>query len=165
MGASDVPGRGERSVQRSLFGEEPERPAADTSTFRSCHVHRIRPPVKAHGGKYYLAPKIVPILLDVRAKVTEYLEPCAFGASVFLAMPRMKREILGDINPNVVALWTVLSAAESARQLSSRLADVAYDERTFETAKRETSGTMIEQATRFLIRCRFSRGGLGKNFD
>ncbi|HUY87318.1 MAG TPA: DNA adenine methylase [Pirellulales bacterium] len=164
MGASDVPGREERSVQRSLFGEEPVAPAADASAFHGCHVHRIRPPVKAHGGKYYLAPKIVPILLDVRAKVTEYLEPCAFGASVFLAMPRMKREILGDINPGVVALWTVLSQKEPAAELSRRLAAAAYDQNTFEAAKGETSANLIEQATRFLIRCRFSRGGLGKDF-
>lgn len=159
-----MPERQDRPLQRSLFGDDPERPAADASAFYGTTVHRIRPPVKAHGGKYYLSRQIVPILLDVRAKVTEYLEPCAFGASIFLAMPSMEREILGDINPNVVALWTVLSAAESARELSSRLASVAYDERTFEAAKRETSADLIEQATRFLIRCRFSRGGLGKDF-
>jgi DNA adenine methylase len=164
MGASEVPGRDSRSVQRSLFGEEPIAPAADPSAIAAYHVHRIRPPVKAHGGKYYLAPKIVPILLNVRAKVTEYLEPCAFGASVFLAMPRMKREILGDINPDVVALWTVLSNRESAAELTRRLAAVPYTEETFEAAKRETGVTLIERATRFLIRCRFSRGGLGKDF-
>jgi site-specific DNA-adenine methylase len=164
MRASDVPGRGGRSVQRSLFGEEPVAPAAAASAFAGCRVDRIRPPVKAHGGKYYLAPKIVPILVNVRAKVTEYLEPCAFGASVFLAMPRMKREILGDINPDVVALWTVLSNRASAAELTRRLAAVPYTEETFQAAKREMGVTLIERATRFLIRCRFSRGGLGKDF-
>ena len=164
MGASDLSGRKERSVQQSLFGDLPAAPAADASVFAGCRVDRIRPPVKAHGGKYYLAPKIVPILLNVRAKVTEYLEPCAFGASVFLAMPRMKREILGDINPDVVALWTVLSNKESAAALSQRLAAIPYTEEAFQAAKRETGITLIEQATRFLIRCRFSRGGLGKDF-
>lgn len=111
MALPNTLGGQDQSIQQSLFGDEPALPAADASAFCGCHVHRIRPPVKAHGGKYYLAPKIVPILLSVRANVTEYLEPCAFGASVFLAMPRMKREMLGDINPDVVALWTVLGAA------------------------------------------------------
>ncbi|HUY88265.1 MAG TPA: hypothetical protein VMV10_06000 [Pirellulales bacterium] len=74
MGASNVPGREERSVQRSLFGEEPAAPAADASAFHGCHVQRIRPPVKAHGGKFYLAPKIVPILLSVRAAVKRVLQ-------------------------------------------------------------------------------------------
>jgi DNA adenine methylase len=164
MGASDLPGGERRSLQRSLFGETPVAPAADPSAFSGCRVDRIRPPVKAHGGKYYLAPKIVPILLSVRAKITEYLEPCAFGASVFLAMPRMQKEILGDINPDVVALWTVLSKKESAAELSQRLAATAYDQATFEAARQGTNGNLIEQATRFLIRCRLSRGGLGKDF-
>ena len=164
MALPNVPGGQEGPIQRSLFGDEPAAPQTAASAFGGCHVHRIRPPVKAHGGKYYLAPKIVPILMNVRAKVTEYLEPCAFGASVFLAMPRMKREILGDINPDVVALWTVLSSKESAAALSQRLANVPYTAETFEVARSEANGTMIEQATRFLIRCRFSRGGLGKNF-
>lgn len=73
-------------------------------------VHRLRPPVKAHGGKYYLARQIVPILLEVRERITEYLEPCAFGASVFLAMPRMEREILGD---NV---WSIPRLVENSRE-------------------------------------------------
>jgi hypothetical protein len=41
-------------------------------------VKRIRPPVKAHGGKFYLAREIVPILLSAPGKPKEYLEPCAF---------------------------------------------------------------------------------------
>lgn len=164
MGASDLSGRDSRSVQRSLFSEEPVAPSADPSVFAGCRVDRIRPPVKAHGGKFYLAPKIVPILLNVRTTVTEYLEPCAFGASVFLAMPRMKKEILGDINPDVVALWTVLSNRDSAAELTNRLAAVPYTEESFQAVKREASVHLIERATRFLIRCRFSRGGLGKDF-
>ena len=127
-------------------------------------VHRIRPPVKAHGGKYYLARQIVPILLGVREKITEYLEPCVFGGSVFLAMPRFQREILGDINPNVVSLWTVLSDSRSAGELSDCLRDISYNRPTFEAAKQRDAATIIEQTTRFLIRCRFSRGGLGKDF-
>lgn len=154
----------ERATQRSLFGDEPAAPAADASAFRGGQVYRIRPPVKAHGGKFYLAPKIVPILLNVRAKVTEYVEPCAFGASVFLAMPRMQREILGDINPDVVALWTVLSNKDSATELTRRLATVPYTQEAFEAAKCDSGITPIERATQFLIRCRFSRGGLGKDY-
>ena len=67
-------------------------------------IRRIRPPVKAHGGKYYLAPKIVPVLLSAPGDPDEYLEPCVFGGSVFLALPRFRREILGDVNPDVINL-------------------------------------------------------------
>ena len=127
-------------------------------------IQRLRPPVKAHGGKYYLARQIVPILLGVREKVTEYLEPCAFGASVFLAMPRVQREILGDINPDVAALWTVLSNDGLSAALADRLDGVPYNESTFEGAHSPSDGTLLDRAMRFLITCRFSRGGLGKSF-
>ena len=152
-------------TQKCLEFPDESPPAADEAAFAaSVTIHRIRPPVKAHGGKYYLARRIVPILLSVREKVTEYLEPCAFGASVFLAMPRVDREILGDINPDVVAMWTVLARASLADALADRLAEIPYTRTTFDAAKEEGSATLIERATRFLIRCRFSRGGLGRDF-
>jgi DNA adenine methylase len=120
--------------------------------------------VKAHGGKYYLARRIVPILLSVRRRVTEYLEPCAFGASVFLAMPRFEREIIGDINPGVVDLWKVLSDEHSSEELGARLSEIPYRQSAFEEARQERDGTIVDRAIRFLVRCRFSRGGLGKSF-
>jgi site-specific DNA-adenine methylase len=125
---------------------------------------RLRPPVKAHGGKYSLAPRIVPILLSVRERITEYLEPCAFGASVFLAMPRVEREILGDINPNVCALWTVLGNDRLGAALSDRLSRLPYNESIFEGARAPSDGTLLDRALRFLVTCRFSRGGLGSSF-
>ncbi len=127
-------------------------------------IHRLRPPVKAHGGKYYLAREIVPILLGVRERVTEYLEPCAFGASVFLAMPRLEREILGDINPEVCALWTVLGNEALAAALTDRLSRLPYNQATFDAARSPTDGTLLDRAMRFLVTCRFSRGGLQKDF-
>ena len=119
--------------------------------------------MKAHGGKYYLARRIVPILLNVRERITEYLEPCAFGASVFLAMPRFTREILGDINPDVCALWTVLGNDRLAAALTDRLSRLPYSESIFDGARSPSDGTLLDRAMRFLITCRFSRGGLGRN--
>lgn len=127
-------------------------------------VGRIRPPVKAHGGKYYLAPKIVPVLLSAPGRVTEYLEPCAYGASVFLTLPRFNREILGEVNPDVVDLWRVLADKHLSDELRDRVTRTPYSAPTFEAAKKETPITAIERAFRAIILCRFSRGGLGKDF-
>ena len=127
-------------------------------------VKRIRPPVKAHGGKFYLARQIVPILLSAPGKPKEYLEPCAFGASVFLAMPRFEREILGDVNPDVVKLWRVLAHERLSALFAERLSNVSYDEETFEGVKRETPKTSVDKSIQFVVRSRFSRGGLGKTF-
>ena len=153
------------AVQKLLaFSGDPETKISTAQASFQPVIHRLRPPVKAHGGKYYLARQIVPILLGVRERLSEYLEPCVFGASVFLAMPRSKREILGDTNSDVVALWSVLSDEQSAAELARRLAKIPYSRAAFDEAKRETGGTTLDRAARFLVRCRFSRGGLGKSF-
>lgn len=133
------------------------------------HVQRLRPPVKAHGGKYYLASKIVPVLLSAPGDVTEYCEPCAFGGSVFLAMPQFEREILGDINPDVVDLWRTLSRERLAGLLSVELSLLTYDEATFAKSQTErprpiTDETLVEKVADIVVRSRFSRGGLGKTF-
>jgi site-specific DNA-adenine methylase len=146
------------------FPDESPPAIANVSQQTRRAIQRLRPPVKAHGGKYYLAREIVPILLGVRHKVTEYLEPCAFGASVFLAMPRLEREVLGDINPDVCALWTVLGNESLAAALIDRLSCLPYNEAVFDGARSPSDGTLLDNALRFLVRCRFSRGGLQKNF-
>ena len=74
--------------QLSLFNEPnpyPATPFDEVVGPKVGYVRRIRPPVKAHGGKYYLARRIVPILLTAPGSPTEYLEPCTFGGSVFLS--------------------------------------------------------------------------------
>ena len=162
----DPPGHLNQPQLQQTFGffDSIETAVTDTRGRIQRAFARLRPPVKAHGGKYYLARQIVPILLKVRAKVTEYLEPCAFGASVFLALPRMQKEILGDINPAVTDLWRVLGDPTFSAKLARRLSTVAYDQATFDAAGGESRGDIIERATQFLIRSRFSRGGLGKSF-
>ncbi len=127
-------------------------------------LRRIRPPVKAHGEKFYLARQIVPVLLSSATRPTEYLEPCAFGASVFLAMPKFERELLGDINPDVVALWRTLAHDKLAALLSERIANVAYTENAFHQSTSHVPESQLDTAVRFMIRSRFSRGGFGKVF-
>ena len=126
-------------------------------------VRSVRPPVKAHGGKYYLAKRIVPILMAVRADVEEYLEPCVFGGSVFLALPKFAREFVGDVNPDVVNLWRALSTRGAANELLNTVAETPYESEEFETSKVQAIDA-ITRAARFIIRCRFSRGGLGETF-
>lgn len=156
--------------QLSLFNEPdpyPATPFDEVVGSQPRYVRRIRPPVKAHGGKYYLARRIVPILLTAPGSPTEYLEPCAFGGSVFLSLPRFEHEILGDVNPDVVHLWRLLARHNTAEALRVQLWGTTYNERTFlearEATPESTIGT-IQQPINFMIRSRFSRGGLGHTF-
>ena len=127
-------------------------------------LQRIRPPVKAHGGKYYLAPQIIPVLLSTKSRPTEYLEPCVFGGSVFLAMPRFSREIVGDVNPEVVQLWRTLAHEKLSALLSGRVAEIPYTEEAFNQALNSQPDNQLDTAIQFMIKSRFSRGGFGKAF-
>jgi ABC-type arginine/histidine transport system permease subunit len=80
-------------------------------------------------------------------------------------MPRFEREILGDVNPDVVALWQVLSHERYSAVLSKQLSSIPYEQSVFEEAKNETPVGLVEHAVRFLIQRRFSRGGLGTSLD
>ena len=83
MGLSEFHNGIDRSVLNSRVDVEEFRPALQKlllfggdltdKLLVQPHIQRLRPPVKAHGGKYYLARQIVPILLGVRERITEYL--------------------------------------------------------------------------------------------
>lgn len=140
MGSNNESGQPERESHQQLFefpDEHPATPISEISDNTRQEIQRIRPPVKAHGGKYYLAKQIVPILLSAPGNPTEYLEPCAFGASVFLALPRVEREILGDINPDVVNLWRVLSHEQYSAVLSEKLLSIPYEHRCLKNRRRK----------------------------
>jgi site-specific DNA-adenine methylase len=100
--------------------------------------------------------------MAVRSEVEEYLEPCVFGGSVYLALPRFGNELVGDVNPDVVNLWRVLSN-QAANELLEIVIDTPYEIGAFEEAQTQSTNA-ITQAARFIIRRRFSRGGLGETF-
>jgi DNA adenine methylase len=121
---------------------------------------KFRPAVKWHGGKAYLAKQIVSML----PTHTFYVEPYAGGLSVLLNKPRSQAEVVGDINAELVEFYTTLRDQRNA--LVRRLQSVPYTAESFEWAGTTSLATddRIEQASRFLVRNRFSRGGLGKTF-
>jgi DNA adenine methylase len=120
---------------------------------------KLRPPVKWHGGKHYLAARIVSLFPNHRV----YCEPFCGGASVLLNKWRSAVEIAGDINPALIGFLTVLR--DRPDELIRRLRAIPYAPQSFQWAC-EASGDhdMIESAERFMVRNRFSRGGLGKGF-
>ena len=118
----------------------------------------IRPALKTHGGKHYLAAKILPLLPPHRV----YVEPFAGGLSVLLRKPRALVEVAGDLDEGLIGLYRMLtSRTEELIGWASRL---EYTPEVFAWAC--SGGTVsdpLEQAVRFLVRRRFSRGGLGRD--
>jgi DNA adenine methylase len=119
----------------------------------------LRPATKTHGGKRYLARKILERLPAHR----RYVEPFAGGLSVLLNKPPSGPEVAADIHPGLIGFYRTLQ--DRPAELIACVAPIRYNEATFEWSKDPVDGDApIESAVRFLVRNRFSRGGLGEDF-
>jgi DNA adenine methylase len=121
----------------------------------------LLPATKTHGGKRYSARKrIIPLLPDAEV----YVEPYAGGLSVLLNRSPGPVEVANDLNSALMRFYIMLR--DRSAELIDRLAALEYDRETFEWSLRpdEPTGGELDAAVRFLVRNRFSRGGLGRNF-
>ena len=87
---------------------------------------KLRPPLKTHGGKAYLARRIV-------AKFplqSTYVEPFVGGASVLLNKPPAAREVAGDLDPDLIHFWRALQDPSGA--LRAMAEQVPYTEAAFD---------------------------------
>lgn len=118
-------------------------------------TRKLRPPIKKHGGKNYLAARIIARMPPHRV----YCEPFIGGGSVLLNKPRVDREVAGDLDAGLVNLWQILAARPEL--ITGALARVPYEEASFRAALSESAR---HNAVSYLVRNRFSRGGLGETF-
>jgi DNA adenine methylase len=120
---------------------------------------KLRPAVKWHGGKNYLARRIIGRLLAHQ----RYVEPYAGGLSVLLNKRPVSVEVAGDINTELMGFYRVLS--ENTGELVAQLDSLEYRAGTFDWACQDRGQVdPLEAAVCFIVRHRFSRGGLGKTF-
>jgi DNA adenine methylase len=120
---------------------------------------KLRPPIKTHGGKAYLARRIIKHL----PRHQTYVEPSAGGLSVLLNKTPAPMEIASDLNPGLIGFYRVLR--DRTEELLTRLNPLEYDAETFAWALEPgAEDDPLETAVRFLVRNRFSRVGLGKDF-
>jgi DNA adenine methylase len=125
----------------------------------------MRPPVKWHGGKYYLAPWIIEHFPAHRI----YVETHGGAASVLLAKPPSPVEIYNDLDERINRLFRVLrdEGAEFQRILSltpySRFEfNEAGNDDLLEPAPADSDALI---AVRDFIRWRQSFGGQGKSWS
>jgi DNA adenine methylase len=119
---------------------------------------KIRPPVKWHGGKHYLAGPIVRALPSHNT----YVEPFGGAASVLLNKPISQVEVYNDLNESLTHLFTVIR--DHGDELHRRLSLSPYSEVEFEVCQ-EPSDDVVEQARRDYVRLRQSIGGRGDAFS
>lgn len=117
----------------------------------------IRPPVKWHGGKHYLARRIV----DLMPEHHTYVEPFGGGASVLLNKQPAPVEVYNDLDGRIVRLFRVLR--DRPDDLGRALVLTPYAEAEFRAAGDQTDDE-LEQARRDYVRWRMSIGGRGAHF-
>ena len=104
---------------------------------------RVRPALKWHGGKYYLARRIIQQL----PIGSFFCEPFVGGANVSLNLrpDEWSRRVIADRNPKLITLYKVIR--DSLSEVESRLVATEYSEQVFNVAReRDEARTLTEPA-------------------
>ena len=129
-------------------------------------------PIKWHGGKNYLASKIVALMPEHIA----YVEPYFGGGSVLLATnPEGRSEVVNDINGDLVNFWQVLANEHTFPLFERRLNATPFGEHFWKCTEwqltdpdtlfdADTAGRSVNRAMAFFIRCRQSLAGRMESF-
>ncbi len=120
----------------------------------------IRHPVKWHGGKYYLAGRIIASFSPHRI----YLEPFGGAGSVLLNKPPCEVEAYNDLDLRVTRLFRVLRDHGDAFREQLRLVPYSQVEFNDATTYAPNAGD-AEKAVYDFIRWRQSFGGQGRSWS
>jgi DNA adenine methylase len=125
---------------------------------RDVRLKKLRPPVKWHGGKHYLAREIVRLFPPHHT----YVEPFGGAASVLLNKPTSPVEVYNDLDERITRLFRVLR--DQGEELRRRLTLTPYSEIEFRQAT-SACDDEVEQARRDFVRWRLSLGGRADSFS
>lgn len=122
----------------------------------------INPPLKWHGGKHYLATRIVALMPNH----THYVEPYAGGLSVLLVKsPVNVSEVVNDINGDLTNFWRVLQNPTMFAAFQRRVQAVPFSEVEWREAESSCNHDGdVGRAVAFFIHCRQSHAGRFREF-
>lgn len=129
-------------------------------TMRKSGRTNLRPPVKWHGGKHYLAGRIISYFPAHRV----YLEPFGGAASVLLNKPPVDVEAYNDLDLRITRLFRVLQT--QGPEFVSRVQLIPYSQKEFEDAVTyPAESTNLDKAVCDFVRWRQSFGGKGTTWS
>lgn len=121
--------------------------------------------LKWHGGKHYLASRIVALM----PPHAHYVEPYAGGLSVLLAKdPEGVSEVVNDLNIELTNFWACLQNEAAFAEFIRQATAIPFSEREYQDASRPLQPEdcadgygrfSVVQAVRFFVRCRQSLAG------
>jgi DNA adenine methylase len=132
----------------------------------------LTPPLKWHGGKQYLAKRIVSLM----PPHLHYVEPFAGGLAVLLARDPADRrlwvkdtppahlrgvsEVANDLNRHLTNFWRVLQGQDTSERLCRLVQAIPFSEPEWEDAvSRLDHADPVAAAAAFFVRCRQSLAG------
>ena len=133
--------------------------------------HKPSHPLKYHGGKSYLAKRII----DLMPPHVHYVEPYFGGGAVLFAKdPEGVSEVVNDINAELTNFWRVLSIPDCFDMFVRRVSAIPFSQVMFAVSQLAKhinyrgDGTpdenSVNAAVGFFVRYRQSRQGLGRDF-
>jgi DNA adenine methylase len=118
-------------------------------------------PLKWHGGKDYLAERIIALM----PPHLHYVEAYAGGLSVLLAKdPEGVSEVANDLNKQLTNFWMVLQDERLFGQFLRQVEAIPFSEIEYLHSLQDCHWPEVEAAARFFVRCRQSLAGRMKNF-
>lgn len=121
----------------------------------------MKSPLKYHGGKYFLADRIVALM----PPHLTYVEPYFGGGSVMFAKnPNGVSEVANDIDKDLSAFWWVMQNDAAFQDFKRILEATPFSEVEFEISISQQAKSQLYQAVNFFIRCRQSLAGRMKSF-
>lgn len=131
---------------------------------------KLTPPGKWHGGKSYLAKKIIG-LMPPRCKNPNapdetdpgwlhYVEPYfGMGAVLLANNPEGISEVANDLNGDLSNFWQVLQGVKTWIEFQRRVQSTPFSREEYELAARGNFGDYIDRAVNFFVHCRQSLAG------
>ena len=135
-------------------------------------MSEIKPPLKWHGGKHYLARRIVALM----PSHLHYVEPFLGGGAVLLARDPDEpslwlgrhegvSEVVNDLNGRLVNFWRVLQREDTFQRFRRAVAAIPLARAEWEAAHAHPYGAdSVADAVAFFVHCRQSRSGFMGTF-
>lgn len=121
----------------------------------------LRSPIKRHGGKHYLAKRIIAMM----PPHVHYVEPFfGSGAVLFRKKPEDISEVVNDMDGELIAFWRVLQSPELFDRFQRVIEVTPFAEPLWQEAVDSTPADPVDRAVAFFIRYRQSRQALGRDF-
>lgn len=125
-------------------------------------------PLKYHGGKSYLARKIIDLLPKRDETFTHFHESCFGGGAVTFALdPEGLSETVNDLDGELINFWRVLAHSDLFMGFYNTICMTPFSDSVFDSSLlsvRDNEYHKYMKACCFFIRNRQSRQGLGKDY-